>query len=120
MTNQSDKGFLLGKLGDLEALHAAIFLTLPEEVREWLLAEYMQEEKERKGGVAAGNSEDTIESLWAKLAASEEKCAASEAALAASEAKVAEAAAEISALKEENRALKVGATKGKTSRIHPE
>ena len=106
MTNQSDKDFLLGKLGDLEALYAAIFLTLPEEVRERLLAEYMQEAKEGKGGVAADNSEDTMESLRAKLATSEAK-------LAASEEKCA-------ALKEENCELKEAMKrKGTGSRVFP-
>ena len=77
---------------------AAIFLTLPEEVREGLLAEHTLD---KQGIVAASaDSEDTIESLRAKVTALTE---------------------ENIALKKENFALKeaAGKKKGKGSKVFP-
>ena len=104
MTNQSDKDFLLGKLGDLEALHAAIFLTLPEEVRERLLAEYAQQKEDRQGVVGgAADSDDSMESLRAKVVARDSE--------------LADARAQNAALMKEVRALKAG--RGSNSKVVP-
>ena len=140
VTNQSDKDNLLDKLPKLEALYAELFLALPEEVRERLLAEQAreveEEEEERKGG-AGSNEASVVASLRAQLAAAEEKIANLEAKLAAfaegtqeeslraqlaaAEEKLAEALEENSALKEEMRALspRPGSASGKGNKVYP-
>ena len=103
VTNQSDKDNLLDKLPKLEALYAKLFLALPEEVRERLLAEQAreeeeEEEEERKGAGGSGEEEaGAVASLRAQLAAVEAGKAAAEAGKVAAEERLAEAEAKLAA-----------------------
>ena len=101
VTNQSDKDSLLGLLAKLELEYNKLFLTLPQDVRDQLLAGHAQheEKKQKKVAASADHAADAIASLKAELAASKADLAVAHKKVAAMEGRLKESEAENTALK---------------------